>query len=107
MISSRIWSRDGYSFAGWNTAADGTGTSYADSASFPFSASTALYALWTPTASNNPPANSAPTNPAATPPAPVRTLATTGADFSWLLFAGLTAVVVGSTLLTASRRKRV
>ena len=39
--------RTGYSFNGWNTLANGTGTAYANSASFPFSANTTLYAQWT------------------------------------------------------------
>jgi uncharacterized repeat protein (TIGR02543 family) len=40
-------SRSGYTFAGWNTAANGSGTSYADGASYPFTSSTTLYAQWT------------------------------------------------------------
>jgi uncharacterized repeat protein (TIGR02543 family) len=39
--------REGYSFSGWNTAANGSGTAYANSASFPFTANTTLYAQWT------------------------------------------------------------
>jgi uncharacterized repeat protein (TIGR02543 family) len=41
----------GYTFAGWNTAANGTGTSYANGATYPFSASATLYAQWTPATS--------------------------------------------------------
>ena len=40
-------SRDGYVFAGWNTAADGSGTAYAAGATFTFAADTTLYAQWT------------------------------------------------------------
>ena len=40
--------RTGYTFAGWNTAANGTGTNYAPAATFAISASTTLYAKWTP-----------------------------------------------------------
>jgi len=36
----------GYAFDGWNTAADGTGTTYAAGASFPDSGDTTLYAQW-------------------------------------------------------------
>ncbi len=36
-----------YFFAGWNTAADGTGTTYAASSSYTPSANITLYALWT------------------------------------------------------------
>ena len=39
-------SRSGYSFTGWNTAANGTGTAYADSASYSFAADVTLYAQW-------------------------------------------------------------
>ena len=35
-----------YDFLGWNTKADGSGTDYADQASFPADASTTLYAQW-------------------------------------------------------------
>jgi uncharacterized repeat protein (TIGR02543 family) len=40
--------RTGYSFSGWNTASDGSGTAYADGATYSFSADTTLYAQWTP-----------------------------------------------------------
>ena len=36
----------GYTFAGWNTASNGSGTSYADGASYPFTADITLYAQW-------------------------------------------------------------
>jgi|GEM_PF-2784127 len=36
----------GLVFAGWNTAADGTGTAYLDGADFVFTADTTLYAQW-------------------------------------------------------------
>ncbi|MCZ8516017.1 S-layer homology domain-containing protein [Paenibacillus filicis] len=39
--------KTGYAFAGWNTAADGSGTSYAPGASFPMGATNVtLYAQW-------------------------------------------------------------
>jgi uncharacterized repeat protein (TIGR02543 family) len=38
----------GYSFAGWNTAADGSGTQYAGGATFTFTGSQVLYAQWIP-----------------------------------------------------------
>lgn len=40
--------RTGYSFAGWNTRADGTGSAYAAGSSISLSADTTLYAQWTP-----------------------------------------------------------
>lgn len=39
--------RTGFDFAGWNTAANGSGTAYANGASFPFTSSATLYAQWT------------------------------------------------------------
>ncbi|RKS85704.1 LPXTG-motif cell wall-anchored protein/uncharacterized repeat protein (TIGR02543 family), partial [Microbacterium sp. AG790] len=45
-LRGNSFTRDGYRFAGWNTAADGSGTSYADRAQFPFSSSGTLYAQW-------------------------------------------------------------
>ncbi len=50
-LTANAFTRAGYTFAGWNTAAGGGGTAYADGASFPFTANTTLYAQWT--ANNN------------------------------------------------------
>ncbi len=36
----------GHSFEGWNTLADGSGTSYADGSTYPFSADIGLFAQW-------------------------------------------------------------
>lgn len=47
-LTANTFTRAGYTFSGWNTAADGSGTSYANSANYPFTASTTLYAQWTP-----------------------------------------------------------
>lgn len=38
--------RTGYTFAGWNTQADGLGTSYAEGASYTANAALTLYAMW-------------------------------------------------------------
>jgi uncharacterized repeat protein (TIGR02543 family) len=38
--------KTGYTFAGWNTAADGSGTNYASGATFTISGDTSLYARW-------------------------------------------------------------
>lgn len=48
-LPHRTINRTGYVFAGWNTAADGSGTSYANLAMYPFAVSATLYAQWTPT----------------------------------------------------------
>ena len=47
-LTSNSFTRPGYTFGGWTTSADGTGTAYADAASYPFTASTTLYAKWNP-----------------------------------------------------------
>ena len=49
-LTSNSFTRQAYSFAGWNTAADGSGTAYADGASYAFAASATLYAQWDPVA---------------------------------------------------------
>jgi hypothetical protein len=46
-LTANAFTKTGYSFAGWNTVATGGGTSYANGASYPFTASTTLYAQWT------------------------------------------------------------
>jgi len=45
-LSANAFTQTGYTFTGWNTAANATGTAYADDAIYPFSASTTLYAQW-------------------------------------------------------------
>ena len=46
-LTLNTFTRTGYSFSGWNTAANGTGTSYANGAIYPFAADATLYAQWT------------------------------------------------------------
>jgi hypothetical protein len=46
-LTANGFSYTGYTFAGWATAADDSGTAYADGASYPFTASATLYAQWT------------------------------------------------------------
>ena len=44
------FTRSNYTFAGWNTASDGTGTYYAPGASYTVTANRTFYAMWVPTA---------------------------------------------------------
>ena len=46
-LSTAVPTRTGYTFAGWNTAADGSGTSYAAGATYTADADVTLYAQWT------------------------------------------------------------
>jgi uncharacterized repeat protein (TIGR02543 family) len=45
-LTINVLTRTGYTFSGWNTTANGSGTSYADGSSYIFSASVTLYAQW-------------------------------------------------------------
>ena len=45
-LTANAFTREGYDFKGWNTAADGTGTPYADKATVNLTENTTLYAQW-------------------------------------------------------------
>ena len=47
-LSSSVPTRTGYTFAGWNTNASGTGTNYAAGATYTGNEALTLYAKWTP-----------------------------------------------------------
>ncbi|MCD7846622.1 MAG: InlB B-repeat-containing protein [Oscillospiraceae bacterium] len=49
VASGESLTREGYTFSGWNTASDGSGTTYAAGYTFTISADTTLYAVWTET----------------------------------------------------------
>jgi hypothetical protein len=100
-LSTNTLTYSGYTFAGWNTSANGSGTTYADGASFPFTADTILFAQWTLTpvatptqtpATPAPASSTASSTPAAQAPTgvPATLLATTGAD-------ALQATLIGGT----------
>ena len=46
VLTTNTFTREGYNFTGWNTEADGTGTSYADGATVNLTENTTLYAQW-------------------------------------------------------------
>ena len=49
LVMNTFWTRDGYVFAGWNTARDGSGTHYADGAIYPYDAPGGnIWGMWTP-----------------------------------------------------------
>jgi hypothetical protein len=45
-LTTNNFARDGFDFAGWNTATNGSGTDYADGASYAFTSDVSLYAQW-------------------------------------------------------------
>ena len=45
-LNQNTFTRDGFEFDGWNTAADGSGTAYADGATINITEDTTLYAQW-------------------------------------------------------------
>ena len=102
--------KTGHDLVGWNTAADGSGTSYAAGATFTISASTTLYAKWTPnlyTVSFNSNGGTTLSNQsvaynttATTPTAPTKT----GLIFvGWFTDSGLNNAFVFTTPITANR----
>ena len=49
-LTANAFTREGYTFSGWNTAVDGKGTDYADKSTTKLTAETTLYAKWNPNA---------------------------------------------------------
>ena len=45
-LTTNTFTKIGYTFAGWNTVANGSGTAYANGATYDFTASVTLYAQW-------------------------------------------------------------
>lgn len=46
-LTANVFTRSGFTFAGWNAAANGSGTAYANQATYAFASSVTLYAQWT------------------------------------------------------------
>lgn len=76
LVANRF-TRAGYTFTGWNTAADGSGTAYGEGQTYPFTSEVTLYAQWRPNPSppvtspvTNSPQQSAPQASVAAPAAP-------------------------------------
>ena len=81
-LTTNTFTRTGYSFCGWNTAANGSGTAYADGASYSFAADLTLYAQWRGTVTYNGNTNTGGTVPT---------------DASSPYLAGATVTVLGNT----------
>ena len=91
--------RKGYSFVGWNTAADGSGTSYEAGAKIKLTAPVTLYAQWnkdepTPKPSDTKPADTKPGDKTQTGKKPTgQSLPKTG-DNSMIIIGGVAVVAV-------------
>jgi uncharacterized repeat protein (TIGR02543 family) len=110
-LSANRFQRTGYTFTGWNTAQNGSGTPYAAGANFSFASDLTLYAQWelTPTPTPTPTPTTTPTStstPAASPvSSPGSTspsgslaatqLAATGFDYSLGLLAAAGTISLG------------
>ena len=112
-LRSNGFTRSGYTFTGWNTRQDGTGTPYANAAFYSFASDVTLYAQWQVAASLSPT-----TSPAdSSTPAPVATtlpaggivnsasLATTGASETGLILPALAVSLLGISLIFLARRR--
>jgi len=103
-IAKCAFTRDGYTFAGWNTSADGTGTAYADGATIlniaeGDSRSVTLYAQWT---KNEVPTTTTTTTTTTKVATKKLGLPSTGDGTSALVMAGV--VLAGATLVFSARR---
>lgn len=90
-LSTNRYLRSGYSFTGWNTADNGTGTSYGAGDNFNFATDLTLYAQWelTPVSS-------------ATPQAPASQLAATGVEHPLGLFTAVGSLILGVVAITSA-----
>jgi uncharacterized repeat protein (TIGR02543 family) len=105
-LSANRYQRSGYTFTGWNTAENGTGTPYGAGANFNFAADLTLYAQWqlAPTPPPSAGGGGSSGSLAATQ------LAATGADYSLGLLAAVGTLSLGVVAITATaahaRRRR-
>jgi uncharacterized repeat protein (TIGR02543 family) len=95
-LSANGYQRSGFTFTGWNTAEDGTGTPYAAGANFDFAADLTLYAQWELSSDSGGGGGSS-EDPDATQ------LADTGVDYSLVFLAAVGSLGLGVVAITASR----
>ncbi len=93
-LSANGYQRSGYTFTGWNTAEDGTGTPYAAGANFDFATDLTLYAQWELSSDSGGGGSSE--DPDATQ------LANTGVDYSLVFLAAVGTLGLGVVAITAS-----
>ena len=106
-LSPNRYQRSGYTFTGWNTAANGSGTPYAAGANFNFATDLTLYARWQVAPTPTPTLTSAAASNSTVNPAAV--LATTGAsgfEISLGILASTVLVAVGLLAIGIRRSKK-
>ena len=104
-LRSNGFARSGYTFTGWNTRQDGTGTPYAAGASYSFASDLTLYAQWE--VATSPPPTTAPASGSASSAGVPLALAATGASETSLIFPAIAASLLGFGLLLVARRIRI
>jgi LPXTG-motif cell wall-anchored protein/uncharacterized repeat protein (TIGR02543 family) len=101
-LTANTFTKEGHSFAGWNTSANGSGTSYADGATYTFNGSETLYAMWKSNAvAVSGSANKTTSNKTS------ESLPSTGSDAMTLTAFGLAAIAIGLLGVGVQRRKTV
>jgi uncharacterized repeat protein (TIGR02543 family) len=99
-LTPNSFTRSGYTFNGWNTSADGSGTAFVNGATYNFQANRTLFAQWVTNSSSGSSNSSSSSS---------NNLANTGIDsavaFS-LLAGGLSLALVGAEMFMIARRKR-
>lgn len=94
-LSANSYERPGFTFTGWNTAEDGTGTPYAAGANFSFATDLVLYAQWEVAEAGGEQGDNEP-------------LANTGAaDMAIAAMGGLFAIAVSLGIATRVTRRRI
>ncbi|MBQ9748627.1 MAG: InlB B-repeat-containing protein [Clostridia bacterium] len=108
-LNSNLFTRDGYEFIGWNTKANGTGTSYADAAdalNLAESGTVVLYAQWKSTETETTTDTTTTTTPDSTTTAPV---VDDESGFPWVavIISTVAVVAVGGVVafLIAKKKK--
>nr|WP_246301263.1 InlB B-repeat-containing protein [Microbacterium immunditiarum] len=107
VLHASAFTRDGHAFTGWNTAADGSGTTYADGQTHPFTADETLYAQWASDPGNDPSTDPPTDPPTGTPDGDAGQLAATGAsDAMPPLITAVALVSAGIAILIPTLRRR-
>jgi uncharacterized repeat protein (TIGR02543 family) len=104
-LRSNGFTRSGYTFTGWNTRQDGTGTPYAAGAEYSFASDLTLYAQWVVATSPPPSSGTASSSPSSV--AVPLALAATGASENNLMLTAAAVSLLGFGLLLVARINRI